>query len=314
MPTELSNENPIWINHWGFQNHKRLLLGHLMFAGGLIDFSLSKGKFCKSRAAAVAVGADGAFFGEKLMLEFAFWWDQRALTSGVIGTWIARHFSPWIGTSPRIPWKMRPYQHTVSSASSFKCFCNSMQRNADHCDIYSKMWVSMGLKGCRRNPKSQNSSSRTENASSIPEFKLTDARHERSEETMCKPVVKAEHVQLGFADAELSEVSKITMVIPAFGVSSGLQSLHFKFWGCTGHAQTFTKLQFQRTGIGAEMKTKCFRKGWSATGTRQAVGKNTYGRRRGKGKPREIIIVWKMITKCRLNMEGHKNVTLKSIW
>lgn len=178
MPTELSNENPIWINHWGFQNHKRLLLGHLMFAGGLIDFSLSKGKFCKSWAAAAAVGADGAFFGEKLMLEFAFWWDQRALTSGVIGTWIARHFSLWIGTSPRIPLKMRPYQYTVSSASSSKCFCNSTQRNAEYCDICSKMWVSMGLKGCRRNPKSQNSSSRTENASSIPEFKLTDARHD----------------------------------------------------------------------------------------------------------------------------------------
>lgn len=32
---------------------------------GLIDFSLSKGKFCKSRAAAAAVGADGAFFGGK---------------------------------------------------------------------------------------------------------------------------------------------------------------------------------------------------------------------------------------------------------
>ena len=104
----------------------------------------------------------------------------------------------------------------------------------------------MGLKGCRRNPKSKEpvlgEASPDPLLPNMPKFidnvrkcfvsprvKLTDGRHKLSEERTCKPILKAKHIQLGFADAELSgEVSRITTVIRASWVSSGFQGFHFK--------------------------------------------------------------------------------------
>lgn len=103
----------------------------------------------------------------------------------------------------------------------------------------------MGLKGARRNPKSKepvlgevspdplltNTPKFIDNRKCFvgPRVKLTDGKHKRSEKRTCNAILKAKHIQLGFADAELSgEVSRITTVRCASWVSSGFQSFRFK--------------------------------------------------------------------------------------
>lgn len=132
---------------------------------GLLDFSLLKGEGWPRPAGQelpqLQLGRQGIFRGKGWCWNLLSSGTREHWPPGRSATFIARHFSPCIRTSPLIPWKRRPCRHTASirsCACSFKCFCNSMQRNTKHCDICSEVWVKWASRDAGETQRARNQS------------------------------------------------------------------------------------------------------------------------------------------------------------